>query len=512
MIFRLLLFLLLPLFVSLFIKIIYSKPKNNNTSLPKSYPLIGHLFAIYRHKGNEAIFRWMCSLVHSSPSSTFVIHRPFEKPRIITGHPANVEHILKTKFSIYEKGPIFKTNLKDFLGDGILNVDGEEWKLQRRIASHEFNTKSLRKFIETVVDSELSERLIPILKDAAKTQRVLDLQDILQRFTFDNICKIAFGYDPEYLLPSLPEAKFADAFDDAVMLSTLRFRIILPFIWKIQKFFDIGSEKKLKEAVSKVHEFSNSVVRRKKQDMSESSISESEDLLSRFLKSGYWEDKTVVDIIITFMLAGRDTTSAALTWFFWILHKNKVVEDEIVKEIQNIGKTRKQTDDSSNVFDEVKEMVYTHAAFCESMRLYPPVPMGTKQAASDDTLPDGTLVKKGMRIMFVPHAMGRSERIWGPDWEEYRPERWLKEVETDAGGTKWEFVPRDLYSYPVFQAGPRICIGKDMSFLQMKRVAAGVLAKFKVVPVAEEGFEPVYEPTLTAKMKGGFPVRIKERT
>ena len=152
-------------------------------------------------------------------------------------------------------------------------------------------------------------------------------------------------------------------------------------------------------------------------------------------------------------------------------------------------------------------MAYTHASLCDSMRLYPPVPVDSREAMNDDVLPDGTLVKKGMIVTYHPYAMGRMEEIWGTDWPEFRPERWL---ERGSGG-EWEFVGKDAYVYPVFQAGPRTCLGKEMAFLQMKRVVAGVLRRFKVVPAAEEGVEPVYVSHLSAKMEGGFPVRIELR-
>ena len=64
-------------------------------------------------------------------------------------------------------------------------------------------------------------------------------------------------------------------------------------------------------------------------------------------------------------------------------------------------------------------MVYTHAALSESMRLYPPVPLDSKEAADDDVLPDGTVVKRGMRVTYHVYAMGRSERLWGSDWAEF---------------------------------------------------------------------------------------------
>ena len=153
-------------------------------------------------------------------------------------------------------------------------------------------------------------------------------------------------------------------------------------------------------------------------------------------------------------------------------------------------------------------MVYTHASLCETTRLYPLVPTDTKEATEDDVLPDGTVVRKGTRVTYHPYAMGRIEEVWGSNWAEFKPERWL---ERDGLSGKWNFVGKDSYTYPVFQAGPRICLGKEMAFLQMKRVVAGVLRRFKVVPAIEEGVEPVFMAYLTSKMKGGFPVRIFER-
>ncbi|KAK9013441.1 hypothetical protein V6N11_041449 [Hibiscus sabdariffa] len=99
------------------------------------------------------------------------------------------------------------------------------------------------------------------------------------------------------------------------------------------------------------------------------------------------------------------------------------------------------------------------------------------------------------------------EMLWGSDWAEFKPERWLQRDEEG----KWSFVGRDPYTYPVFQAGPRICLGKEMAFLQMKRVVAGVLRRFKVVPAVENEFEPSFIVFLTSKMKDGFPIRIEGR-
>lgn len=376
----LILFILVPI-VSIIIIFKPFQTKSNTKSSSKSYPFIGQYLSIYVN--NHRLTQWTADLVLSSPTLTSHIHLPFGQTRIVTGNPSVVKHILKTNFANYGKGDIFRTTLYDLLGDGIFNVDGDEWKFQRKLSSHEFNTKSLRHFVEDVVDTELNERLIPILATAARNNTVLDMQDLLQRFAFDNICRIAFGYDPEYLTPSLPQAKFAVAFEDAVRISSERFRMITPMLWKLKRVLNIGSEKRIKEAVSEVREFATNILNQKKQEKTIQTV----DLLSRFISSGHCDERFVTDMVISFILAGRDTTSAALTWFFWLVSKNPEVENEIVKEIEVKSDTR--------VYDEVKEMVYTHASLCESMRLYPPVPIDSQMANSDDVLPDGTTVKKG---------------------------------------------------------------------------------------------------------------------
>ncbi|XP_058207359.1 cytochrome P450 94A2-like [Rhododendron vialii] len=499
------LFLFIIKWSSIFTTLFPSKSPLNSTSdkTPASYPIVGSLFSIYANRKRNRL-DWMSEILSSSPTSTFVLHRPLGRTQIFTANPSNVEHILKSHFHTYPKSAFFRMTQADLLGDGIFNTDGESWKFQRQVASHEFNTKSLRKFVEQVVDTELNDRLVPILSAAANSNTVLDLQDIFQRFAFDNVCAIAFGYDPASLVPSLPQVEFMKSFEDAVRISSQRFQSIHPLLWKAKRCLDVGSEKNLRIAVEGVREFAKELVKEKKHLLNEKSELDSFDLLSRFLSSGHSDENFVTDIVISFILAGRDTTSAALIWFFWLVSKNPNAEGEILREIYEKSE--------SPIFEEVKDMVYTHASLSESMRLYPPVPVDGKQAIADDVLPDGTFVKKGTPVAYHPYAMGRSEKIWGKDWAEFKPERWLERDDAAvADQRKWNFVGRDPYTYPVFQAGPRVCLGREMAFLQMKRVVAGVFRRFRVVPAFEDGKEPVFVSYLTSKMEGGFPVRIEER-
>ncbi|XP_074317856.1 cytochrome P450 94A1-like [Silene latifolia] len=239
-------------------------------------------------------------------------------------------------------------------------------------ASLEFTHKAVQKFVENVVDSEISKRLIPFLSYAAKENKVIDLQDLFKRFTFDTICEVSFGYNPGYVSPALPDAKFMTVFGESILLSYSRFHAIFPIVWKACRFFNIGSEKRLKDSIQILHEFAKDKIKSIKQN-SKTEIEENS-TMSRLIKNGRYDEKLGIDMLISFVLAGQDTSSSALTWFFWLVRRNNQVEQEILKEINN-KKIKKQC-----VVDELKGMTYTHAALSETMRLYPPVAVDLKQA------------------------------------------------------------------------------------------------------------------------------------
>nr|ATG29903.1 CYP94P6 [Taxus chinensis] len=497
------------------------RAESDDKATPASYPIVGSLFSFLRNRSR--LREYFTELVIRAPSNTIKFHRLGMRNAVITANPANVEHLLKTRFENYPKGDFFSLHLHDLLGTGIFNADGEAWKLQRRVASYEFSTRSLRDFIAETVQREIADRLLPLLrKSAASTDeegnvRRLDMQEVLKRFGFDNICKVAFGTDPGCLDISLPVSEFAEAFDVATDLIVKRFFHPVPFAWKVMRRLNVGSEKRLREAIRAVHNFAEGVIRTRKTEMiSVCAAPTHQDLLSRFLsldgsvmgtaQKGS-NDDFVRDIVISFILAGRDTTSSALTWFFWLVSTHPHVEQQIEREIARLTEC-KEEGTSGFSYEELKEMNYLHASICESMRLYPPVPSDTKEALQDDVLPDGTTVRKGTRVSYHPYAMGRMESIWGADCLEFKPERWLKEDENENGS--FVFVSENAFKYPVFQAGPRICLGKEMAFTQMKCIAANVIKEFSLK--VEPDLNPKFVSALASRMEGGLPVKVVKKT
>merc|ERR1712046_378811 len=154
--------------------------------------------------------------------------------------------------------------------------------------------------------------------------------------------------------------------------------------------------------------------------------------------------------------------------------------------------------DTAPAYEDLQRLTYLQAVINESLRLYPSVPLDMKKSLSDDTLPDGTFVSKNDIVLYNIFAMGRSKKIWGEDAEDFKPERWLSR----------DFP--SLYAYPVFNAGPRECLGKRLAWVEMKACLVQVLRSVKLKLAVP--FDAIhYDAQLTIGMASGLPCTVEAR-
>ncbi|CAN4075402.1 unnamed protein product [Withania somnifera] len=158
---------------------------------------------------------------------------------------------------------------------------------------------------------------------------------------------------------------------------------------------------------------------------------------------------------------------------------------------------------AANLNEEaVDKMHYLHAVLSETIRLYPAIPVNAKVCLQDDVFPDGFNVKKGDMVAYPPYAMGRMKYLWGDDAAEFRPERWL-----DENGS---FKQESPFKFTAFQAGPRICIGKEFAYRNMK-ITAAVLMQFFVFELSDDSKPVNYKTMLQLHIDGGLHVRAFRR-
>ncbi|WVY89920.1 hypothetical protein V8G54_035434 [Vigna mungo] len=478
---------------------------------PTPFPFLGSLPQLFHNR--HRVHDWIAANLRAAGSSatyqTCIIPFPFLARRqgfyTVTCHPKNLEHVLRTRFDNYPKGPRWHAAFHDLLGHGIFNSDGDTWLMQRKTAALEFTTRTLKHAMSRWVNRSIKNRLWCIMDKAEKDSVSVDLQDLLLRLTFDNICGLTFGKDPETLSPDLPENPFAVAFDTATEATMHRF-LYPGIVWRFQKLLCIGSEKRLKESLRVVETYMNDAVADRRE-------TPSDDLLSRFMKKRDAAGKpfssaALQRIVLNFVLAGRDTSSVALTWFFWLLMNHPHVEERLMQELTTVlsgtrgGDPRRWTEDPLD-FGEADRLLYLKAALAETLRLYPSVPQDFKQAVDDDVLPDGTVVPRGSTVTYSIYSAGRVETIWGEDCMDFKPERWLS-----VRGERFE-PPKDGFKFVAFNAGPRTCLGKDLAYLQMKSVAAAVLLRYRLSLVP--GHRVEQKMSLTLFMKNGLKVFLHPR-
>ncbi|TMX05915.1 hypothetical protein EJD97_000049 [Solanum chilense] len=464
---------------------------------PPTYPIIGCLIPFYKNR--YRLLDWYTHLLSHSQTKTIVIDRLGARRTIVTANPHNVEYMLKTNFDNFPKGKPFNEILGDFLGNGIFNVDGEMWYKQRKMVSHEFTGRCLRECVMNALKEEVENKLLPMLDLMEAENRAFDLQDLLRRLGFDVVCKVSLGFDPCCLNDdSLPFSPLLDAFERASQICAGRGASPVFAIWKVKRLLNIGSERQLRLAIDQIHSSVGNMIRERKIKMrgeTEQEIKISKvDLLSKLLLAANFDDEEVRDMVISFIIAGRDTTSAAMTWLFYLLTLHPEIENELVsKELRFIEA------ETLTKHEILRDMKFLKACLCETMRLYPPVAWDSKHALVDDILPDGTRIKAGNRVTYFPYGMGRMENLWGKDRLEFKPERWMHNTEEDEGAS-------NLYKFPVFQAGPRVCLGKELAFIQMKYVVSAILKRFHITPASSD--PPLFLPLLTAHMAGGFNIFV----
>ncbi|KAI9162109.1 hypothetical protein LWI28_023946 [Acer negundo] len=420
---------------------------------------------------------------------------------IFTADPVNVEYILKTNFSNYGKGEYNWYLMRDLFGDGIFAVDGDKWRHQRKLASYEFSTKVLRDF-STAVFRANSAKLTSKISEAAAGKQTIELQEMLMKSTLDSIFKVGFGAELNALSDSNEFGnQFTKAFDDSNFI--VFWRYVDPF-WKIKRFLNIGLEASLKKNIKVIDDFVYGLIRYKREQLKNEKLDKGkEDILSRFLMESEKDpenmtDKYLRDITLNFIIAGKDTTANTLTWFFYMLCKNPVVQEKLALEVREA--TEAENNISADEFVEfmteeaLNKMHYLHAAITETLRLYPAVPVDGKCSIEEDILPDGFVVKKDDGVNYIPYAMGRMTYIWGDDAEDFRPERWLLDG---------VFQPESPFKFTAFQAGPRICLGKEFAYRQMKMLGA-VLVNFFKFKLVDESKEATYRTMFTLHMDQGL--------
>lgn len=457
--------------------------------LPERYPLENTFRMLYHlNRFMEFSLEMFAFAVSNFHKNTFGVKAIGMPTMVLTNDPENIQYVLKTNFENFPKGPEMKSRFQELLGNGIFNADGDQWSFHRKTAANLFN---LNRFKGVILDTfnDHCNILDHIFVDSQGNP--VDIHKLLHKYTLDSIGKIAFSEDIRSL--ELPTVNFADDFDYCQQFANDSF--INP-LWRFVKYCTPAGWLYYYR-LNRLNRFVYGMVRSRRAEIANPTAAPRNDLVGMFLDRQETYDRVLSDadlrdIILNFIIAGRDTTAQALSWTFYRLCLNPDCQEKARAEI-NAVLSKKGGSVSENItFETLQEMKFLEAICFETLRLHPSVPKEAKYCANDDVLPDGSKVYRGDLICFVPWAMGRDEKLW-PNASEYKPERFL-----DSGRPS-PFV------FTAFLAGPRMCLGQNLAILEMKCCLARMLSKFRF-ELRQDPKSVTYANSLTLPVKGGLYV------
>jgi len=425
-----------------------------------------------------------------------------QRDRLYTVDLKALNHILNRSME-YFKPEAVKFYLMQTLGGGMLFVEGEKHRQQRKVMNPAFGPSQIRDLTETFVAKalELRDVWLAAMSNGEKPAR-LDVMSGLGKTTLDVIGLAGFNYNFDSLKPNSKSSELNDAFQVIFGSASAK-----PSIWTMLTFFiaplrliPTWRSRQIAVAMGAMRRMGKQLLIDKKADIKQAAAAaggkvdgkleglRSRDLLTLLIKANMatdipehqrLSDPDVLAQVPTFLVAGHETTSTVTAYCLFALSQAPEVQQRLREELWSVP-TENPT------MDELQELSYLDAVVRETMRVHAPVPVTVRVAVQDDVVPlstpyadpqgnlhDTVHISKGTTIDIPITALNRSKALWGEDAFEFKPERWESLPETVQN------IPGVWSNMMTFLGGPRACIGWRFSVIEMKALVFTLVRTFE---------------------------------
>ena len=469
----------------------------------------------------EDLRRWVADI----PNDGLIYFRSwFNRPVVLPTTPEALKTVLNENPYDYEKPGRIVSLLRRVLGDGLILVEGDVHRFQRKNLLPSFQVKHIRELYPMfwAKSCELASSLLSESSPSAPVPReafagldrpaekhnggtVIEFGAWCMRVTLDIIGIAGLGRDfnslqnphdeliqrYHYVLEPNPQKLLWFA-----MNLVLPQRLVTALPWRINS------------AVNEIQQyllgFATEMVRERRARFAKDPEAKEtfNDIISLLVKSNDFDDGELAQQALTMMAAGHETTSSTLSWCVYLLSRHPELQRRVREEVRK----NLPSPNSGEIISaaEIDNLPLLNAVCNETTRLYPTVPVTIREVVTptrllDRTLPIGTIV------VLSPWAINRSEPFWGRDAQEFKPERWINDDGTcnNTGG-----APSN-YALLTFLHGPRSCIGQGFARSELKCLVAAVVGRYEFELTKRLD---MYFPAglVTSKPDGGMWVRVRE--
>jgi cytochrome P450 len=403
------------------------------------------------------------------------------KPLLMLNDAAAIQHVLQDNFSGYRKGSFYQI-LKPLLGNGIFLSEGDIWQKQRRESAPVFGNGAFADMTQQMVKATAAmlQRWEPLVAAGEP----IDFHAESMWLALDIFLRALFHQDENGAAANMKSAMGA-------MLGEAEGRI-WSFFHLPQRF--VLRLPKYRKALDFLDGIVAQLIARRRIN-----ADYPEDLLSRLIKNydvSETGQKDLRDQVISFLLAGHETTANGLAWTFYQLALHPAVQSRMSQEINHVLDGAAPTDRA------IKRLVYTRQVFNEALRLYPPVWTMSREALQDDAIPleDGgkIAIPRGASIMVCAYAVHRRETYWEHP-EAFDPDRFAPDA--TRGRPKFAWLP--------FSGGPRLCLGVRFAEMESLVAMAMITQRYRLTLLPGQDIRPM--PIITLRPNGPILFAVAER-
>jgi len=400
----------------------------------------------------------------------------------IANCPEVVRYVLVTQHAIYQqKSSLMRKALQPLLDDSLFINHGKVWQTRRQLIATLFTTNHVARYADIMV-STIAETVDNWSRIPAGSE--IEVLPEMEKLAVEIICRTLFGRQlGEDHATEIVQAfhAFQATVEQMDIASFLGLPSWLPnFQWSQSK-----------RAAARIHKIIDAYIALGVKEPCQGSILEI--LLEANNKSSTetLSAKQIRNEVIMIFLAGHETTANTLAWAWYLISQRPDVEARLHEEIEQVLGSR------SPVYEDVPKLIYTRAILDESMRLYPPVPILSRQANAEDTIRNRT-VPAGSIMLVVPWLLHRHKLYWDkPD--HFMPERFLPDA-----------IPKpDPYAYIPFSTGPRGCLGRTFSLVEATLCVAALAQRFRLC--LPQGHPVSHDCRLTLRPKNNLPMGLEWR-
>ncbi|MDS0259611.1 cytochrome P450 [Haloarcula sp. S1CR25-12] len=391
-------------------------------------------------------------------------------------HPDLVERILVTDEGDYEKGALLQRTLGEYIGEGLFLLEGDEWKAQRTALQPAFYRERIAAYGATMTDFAAE------IGDGWTDGERFDVLPEMREYTLRVLGKTLLDVDIDRTAGALEPllAALRERLDPRSLSAYVPLAVPTP------------TNRRVRSARATFEATLDDIIAERQAETAEDRAAR-DDVLSLLLSldEATMTRERLGHQLLTFLVAGHDTTALTLTYTWYLLGRHPEVQATLHDELDSaLG-------GADPTAEDLFELPYLDDVLTEVLRLYPPAfttfrqPTRPVELGGYDIAPDAQLT--------IPQWLVHRDERWYDDPDSFRPERW-----TDAFD---ESLPD--YAYYPFGGGPRHCIGMRFARMEAKLAIATLAQRYRFETVTEPPLELAMRITLSPTEP--VDVRVHER-